>query len=401
MANLLESSQTQETKAPDFYNTYLGNLASKGTEAATNAQYIGAQDLQNKAFNLVDQNTGAFQAPVNQAQQIATQAAGTGALSAAQPYLQGASQSGGLQAAMPFLSRATQSPAELAQQYMNPYINTAVQSLSDISQRNIQNNLSPQATAAAVGSGQFGSQRGAQVQGQIAENAQQDLNSQIQQLLASGYGQALTAGTQQNQNLAQLGSTAGNLGQQQASLLGQLGSTAGNLTAQEGQIKNTAANNLGTLGQTGQNMSLADINALSTLGGQQQTIAQNKELFPLSNITTLAGALRGYNIPTTTKTTATASPLSVAAGLGTGVAGLFQGTGTNGTGPNLITQISDYFKKNGTGSTPTATSGVTTTGTLTPGGLSVISNPASPSGFSDSDGNPVNQDGTPYDDGVF
>jgi hypothetical protein len=346
MANLLESSQTQETKAPDFYNTYLGNLASKGTEAAANAQYIGAQDLQNKAFNMVDQNTGAFQAPVNQAQQIATQAAGTGALAAAQPYLQGASQSGGLQAAMPFLSRATQSPAELAQQYMNPFINSAVQNLSDISQRNIQNNLSPQATAAAVGSGQFGSQRGAQVAGQVAANANQDLNSQIAQLLSSGYGQALTAAGQQNQLFGTLGSTAGNLGQQQASNLANLGQIAGNLTAQEGQIKNTAANNLGTLGQTGQNISLADINALSTLGGQQQTIKQNEQLFPLSNLSTLSGLIRGYNIPTSSKTTATASPLSVAAGLGTGVAGLFQGTGTNGTGPNLISQISKYFTGN-------------------------------------------------------
>jgi hypothetical protein len=284
---------------------------------------------------------------------------------------------------------------------MNPFIDTAVQSLSDISQRNIQNNLSPQATAAAVGSGQFGSQRGAQVAGQVTANANQDLNSQIAQLLSSGYGQALTAGGQQNALLGQLGTSAGNLGQQQAGNLTQIGTSAGNLATQAGQLKNTAGQNLGALAQAGQGLSLADINALSTLGGQQQTIAQNKELFPLSNITTLAGALRGYNIPTTTKTTATASPLSVAAGLGTGVAGLFQGTGTNGTGPNLITQISDYFKKNGTGSTPTATSGVTTTGTLTPGGLSVISNPASPSGFSDSDGNPVNQDGTPYDDGVF
>ena len=146
--------------------------------------------------------------------------------------------------------------------------------------------------------------------------------------------------------MAQLGSTAGNLGQQQASLLGQLGSTAGTLTAQEGQIKNTAANNLGTLGQTGQNISLADINALATLGGQQQTIAQNKELFPLSNLSTLSGILRGYNIPTSTKTTAEMSPLSGLATIGAGTAGLFQGTGTSGTGPSLVKQFTDWYNKN-------------------------------------------------------
>ena len=332
MANLLQSSQTQATSAPQYFTDYLSNLASSGTNAATNAQYVGAQPLQEQAFNMVGQNAGQFQAPITSAEDIATNAANTNVMGAAQPYLAGASRSGGLNAAVPYLNQATQSPAELAQQYMNPFINSAVQNMSDIAQRNIQQNLAPQATAAAVGSGQFGSQRGAQVQGQVVANAEQDLNSQIANLLSSGYGQALTAAGQQNNLLGQLGSTAGNLGQQQANLLGQLGSTAATAASNQGQLENTAAQNLGALGTAGQNMSLADINALSTLGGQQQTIAQNKQLFPLQNLSTLSGLLKGYSMPTTTTTTANSSPLSTLAGLGTGTLAMFT-PGANGTTP--------------------------------------------------------------------
>lgn len=415
--------------------------------------------MQEQAFKQIGSTAGSFQPVITQAEQLAGKAAGqdiTGALdpyakaamqttgtqaaspliqagtsmsglSAANPYLAGASQSGGLKAAEPFLSsgtsmsttaaadpylkaaatsgglgaaspylqQATQSPADLAAQYMNPYINTAVKSLSDISQRNIRQNLAPGATSAAVGSGQFGSQRGAQVLGQVEAQANQDLNSQISQLLASGYGQALTAAGQQNALLGQLGSTAGNLGQQQANLLGNLGQTAGSLTGQQMQnlltagstagslgqqqanllgnlgqtagsltnqqaqnlinagqnmgnlqqsqnqiasqlgstattaatnqanILNQAAQQLGALGQAGQNMNLADVNALATLGGQQQTIAQNAQNYPLTKLANLAALLQGQQIPSTVTTQMQQSPLSVLAGVGTGAMGMF------------------------------------------------------------------------------
>lgn len=290
MANLLQSSQTQAAQAPAFYTDYLSNLASQGQQAAQQAQYVGAQPLQQQAFQNVQNLPGTYQPTMAQAQQTLA-----GSARAMSP----------LQAGEAYLSQAAQSPAALAQQYMNPYINTAAQSMMDIAQRNIQQNLAPQATAATVGSGQYGSQRGAQVLGQVQRQAQQDVNNQIAQMLSQGYGQALQAGTAQNQLLGQLGSTAG----QQASAGQQ------NLTALGQQ--------LGNLAQTGQNLSLADINALATLGGQQQTIAQNQQLFPLTNLSTLSGMLRGYNIPISTTTMANASPLSVMASGTAGLAGMF------------------------------------------------------------------------------
>jgi hypothetical protein len=369
MANLLQSSQTQATEAPGYFNTYLTDLAQQGTNAVKDANYVGATPLQQQAFSQTDAAASAFQPTLTKAGETLTSAGDmTSPLSSAKGYL----------------TSATQSPAELAQSYMNPYISSAVQRMSDIGQRNIQQNLSPLATASAVGSGQFGSKRGAQVLGQVMSNAENDLNSQISKQMTEGYGQALNAAGQRNQTMAQVGSTAGNLASQGQQNLINLGKTQTDLAAQN------------------QDLNLKRINALSTMGEQERTLAQNKQLFPLQNMTTLAGLLRGYSVPTTTKTTAEQSPLSVLAGLGTGAVGLFSGTGTGGTGPSLFQQMTgktpaEFFRSvMPVASTTTAGSGTSTTGTLTPEGLSVMANPSSPSGYSDSDGNSVNANGTPY-----
>ena len=406
MANsLLQSSQNKETTAPEYYNTYLSNLATQGKTAADQAQFVGAQPLQTQAFGAVANNFGAQQPNITAGQNFVCQAAsqdvtgaaspylcaatGSSPLSAMQPYAQSAMATTGAQtatplinkganvsglcAANPYLQQATgTSPADMAQQYMNPYLNTAVKSMSDIAQRNIQNNLSPQATAAAVGSGQYGSRRNAQVLGQVQENAMQDLNSQIAQMMASGYGQALCAAGKQNALTAQAGSTAGTLANQTAqnqitagtnlgtlqqganTIAAGLGSTAAtaqnaqnqvNLGAantasqaatNEGQLLNTAGQNMGTLAQTGAAMNLACINALSTLGGQQQTIGQNAQNYDLSKLSSLGSLLQGYSVPTGTKTTLCMSPLSglgAVAGVAGGIAKCFPGiTGsiTNG-----------------------------------------------------------------------
>jgi hypothetical protein len=300
MANLLESSQNTATVAPDFYNNYLSNLAGAGTTAATGAQYVGAQPLQQQAFENV-----------------------AGAASAYQPTLQQAGNTLGaagdvtspLNAATPYLQTAGRDPSQLASQYMSPYITNVVNALGDAGQRNIQQNLAPNATAGAVGSGQFGSQRGAQVLGQTMSNAERDILNQQYQALNTGYNTALGAAGQQNALQGQLGSTAGQLASSGQQNLTQLGNAQSNLAGQN------------------QALGLADVNALSTLGGQQQTIAQNQQLFPLTNLSTLSGLLRGYSVPTTTKTTAQASPLSIVGGAITGTAGLFTKNPTTGLTP--------------------------------------------------------------------
>lgn len=329
MPNLLQSSQAKTTEAPGYYTDYLTGLARSATGmmpgGACAPQYVGAQPLQQKAFQTVCQNLGAYQPAVATGQQLLGQAGGQDITGAAAPFISQAATSGGLGAAQPYLSAAAgRSPADLAREYMNPFVQSAVQSMSDIAQRNIRQNLSPQAVAAAVGSGQFGSQRGAQVLGQVQAQAQQDLNNQIAQMLTSGYGQGLQAAGQQQALMGQLGQTAGGLGQQQAALLGQLGQTAGGLAAQEAAARQQAGLGMGTLAQQAAGMNLACINALSTLGAQQQTIAQNQQMFPLTTLSNLAGIMQGQAIPTGTRTQLCMSPLSAIAAIGAGGLGVIR-----------------------------------------------------------------------------
>lgn len=306
MANLLQSSQTQATTAPQYYTDYLSNIAAAGKNAASNAQYIGAQPLQQQAFGEADAATSAYQPTL--------ESAGT-TLNAA-----GASASP-LSAANPYLTDATSNPSLAAREYMNPYITSVVNALGEAGQRNIRQNLAPGAVAGAIGGGQFGSKRGAEVLGQTLTNANRDILNKQNEALSTGYGQALQAATTQNQIAGQAGATAANAASAGQTNLTNLGNAQSSLAGQD------------------QALALARLNALSTLGGQQQTIKQNNELFPLQNLTTLSGLLRGYTTPTTTTTTAEMSPLSALGTIGAGTAGLFQGTGANATGPSVFQQL--------------------------------------------------------------
>lgn len=301
MANLLQSSQTQATQAPSYYTDYLSNIATQGAkqiDPTTGAQYIGSQPLQETAFANVQDAAGAFKPTL-------TAAGNTlgSAVSATSP----------LDAATSYLTAAGTNPATAAAGYMSPYTTGVVNQIGNVGQRNIMQNLAPQATSGAVGSGQFGSKRGAEVLGQTIQNANRDILGQQTSALDKAYQSAIEAAIKQNQLNAQLGSTAGTLASQGQQNLTQAG-------AQQGQ-----------LASTNQALNLADINALATLGEQQRTLKQNKELFPLSNLSTLSSMLRGYNVPTTTTTTAEMSPLSALAGIGSGAVGLFT-PGAGGTG---------------------------------------------------------------------
>jgi hypothetical protein len=341
MANLLQSSQTAATQAPAYYTDYLSNLASSGTQAATGAKFSDANALQTGAFGDVTSAASAYEPTLT--------SAGTtlgSAVDATSP----------LSAATGYLTAAGTDPSKAATGYMSPYTTGVVNQIGNIGQRNIMQNLAPQATAGAVGAGQFGSKRGAEVLGQTIQNANRDILANQTSAMDKAYQTALDTAIKQNQINAQMGSTAANAASQ--------GQT--NLT-QAGQAQ-------GQLASTDQALALADINARATLGEQQRTIAQNKELFPLSNLSTLSTILRGYNVPTSTKTTAEMSPLSALAGVGTGALGMFTpgvggttpfqnlktafGAGGAGTGTDLGGGL--YIKPDGSivGGTPNSDSGL-------------------------------------------
>jgi hypothetical protein len=373
MANLLQSSQTAATLAPTFYTDYLSNLATQGSNAAgvgagaaplATAKFVDADKLQTGAFNDVTTAGSAYEPTLTDA--------GTtleSAVDASSP----------LSAASSYLTSAGTNPATAATGYMNPYTTSVVNQIGNLGQRNIMQNLAPQATAGAVGSGQFGSKRGAEVLGQTVQNASRDILGQQSKSLESGYQNALDAALKQNQlsgQLASTASTAASAGQQ-------------NLTqAGKAQADLAAAN---------QALALADVNARATLGEQKRTIAQNKELFPLSNLSTLSTILRGYNVPTSTRTTAEMSPLSALAGVGAGAVGMFT-PGPGGTTPlqNIKNLFSDPAYSGSVvdplqGNTATYGSGIT-------GFQNQLDDIYGPSSYADSGnlaGNSVDSDGNP------
>jgi hypothetical protein len=261
----------------------LSGLASGAASGASGAQYAGAQPLQTQAFNQVQQNVGNYQPNLTTASNIAT-GVGQGDVT------------------------------KRIGDFMNPYTTQVVDALGALGQRNIQQFLAPQATASAVGTGQFGSKRGAEVLGQAINTGLSNTQAAQSQALQQGYTEALRAAqAEQNTQL-------------------------------------NAAQQLGTLGQQTQAAGLADVNALATLGGQQQTIAQNEELFPLTAANLGAQALRGYNVPTSVSNTYNgpipgayaASPLQQIAGLSSIVGGVSQTPFGNAIGKGITNLWNNY-----------------------------------------------------------
>ena len=290
-SDLLQSSENKETIAPDYYKSALSTIANCGKSAMQAGKFIGAVPLQQQAFGNASANAGAAKPTLAQSGNVTGQAANVNIAGAANPYLSAA---------------YTQDPSQLATSYMSPYIQNAVQGMSNVAMNNMQQNLSPQATAAAVGSGQFGSQRGAQVLGQVQANAMNDLNSQIANMQNTGYGTAMQAATERQR------------------LLNQLGSTASGAASQCASAKNIAGANLANLGQTISNTNIACAELLSKLGAECQTIKQNEQCYALSKMCKYATMLGKNQVPTTVKTTMCMSPLSQAATLASAGAGILQ-----------------------------------------------------------------------------
>lgn len=278
----IQTTQQAVTSAPSWYTDYLSGMAKSAATGAQNAKFIGANDLQNRAFNLTGSTVGQYQPQIAEASKLASGVGNTDI-------------------------------ANRVSQFMTPYTNQVVDALGALGKRNINDYLMPQANASAVGTGQFGSKRGAEVLGQAVNTGLSNLSGAQAQALQTGYSQALGAAqADQSQKLA-------------------------------------SAQQLGSLAQQGQGMNLADINALATMGGQKQTIDQNQQLFPLQAMNLGAQALRGYSIPTSVSNTYNGpipgayatSPLSQIAGLGSIIAG----ASSTPFGQWLGTKIAKYLSE--------------------------------------------------------
>jgi hypothetical protein len=314
---IASSSASTTTTAPGYYNTYLNDLATQG-QAAVNAATgpTGAGTLasaptanQTAAYTNVGANVGNYLPGLTTAGTTTGLAGGLNMASAANPYLgvPGVSQS-----AQDYLKAGTTGADQIVGNYMSPYMTNVMDSIRNANQQNIQQNLAPGLTAASVGAGQFGSQRGANALAMGISNADIGAAKEQSAALQSGYAQALAAAQAQRQN--QLAAGASQI---------QGGTAAANAAAQTGQNYLNTGKQQADLATQLQTSGLADTNALATLGGQQQTVALNAANYPMTMLGEQAKLMSGQAIPMSTTQTSTASPLSVIAGLGTMGAGLF------------------------------------------------------------------------------
>lgn len=284
----ITTTQSQATAAPSWYMDYLNNLAGTSTAAGNNAQFVGAQPLQNQAFGNVAGNVGNYQ-----------------------PNLQSANQL--------TMGAATTKAPDVASSYMNPYTSSVVDAIGALGQQNIMNNVAPQTTAGIVGAGQFGSQRGANALANNLTQAGVGITAQQAQALKEGYQQSITNA--------------------QADLQRQMGGGAqmGALGGQTQQYGLADVNALSTMGgqqqQIGQNEQLFPLQ----LAAQQAAIMKGYTV-PTSVTNTYTGPIPGaYQT----------SPLMQLAGLGTGLISAFQPSATGGksAADNLFSAIGTGWDK--------------------------------------------------------
>ena len=166
---------------------------------------------------------------------------------AAQPYLNSGTATNGLSSANPYLTAGSQGAEQLIGNYMNPYTKDVVNQIGVANQQNIAQNLSPAITSGAVGSGQFGSQRGANALSLGISNANIGALSQQTQALQSGYAQALAAAQAQRTNQLTAGATAGQLQSQYNTNQVNAGNIAANAANQQATNALTAGATAGQL----------------------------------------------------------------------------------------------------------------------------------------------------------
>ena len=416
---------TVQQNAPDWYTNYLQSSANALSSAAPS--FVGAQGNQQQAFNLASSAAGNWNPDLQAATNLVGRSTGMSAAGAASPFLNKASglsatsalapyaqtsagmssvaafdplvnaamnisgagafapyaqKAGALSAAgaaAPGLTQAGGNVYDIVGNYMNPYTEEVVNEIGRLGQENITRNLAPAAVSGAAGTGQFGSRRGAQVLGNVIQDALSDVSGKQSQALFAGYDQATKAAQTDMARQLQAAVAAGQLTDADAARILQAGTTAGQLATTDaskilqaaisrGQLTSTDAARMLDIGKSMGQMTDADIGrilqsgelagkftgldmanlmtgadlsrnlgiargALSTqdisnlmkTGEAQRAIEMERQMFPLMVEQQKLNALRGMQIPMGQTATVVgpepgaygASPLSSVAGIGT------------------------------------------------------------------------------------
>lgn len=348
------NTQTQVTQAPDWYSNYLQDTATRAQQGAGSAQYIGPTANQTAGWNLASSNVGNWQPQMNNANELTMSGAKGSALNAGQPYFDKSMGMSGTAAGLPDITGSTRTAPSVIDQYMNPYMKNVVDEIGRLGNLNIRQNLTPSVTSGIVGSGQFGSTRGANALGQNIQNAVADMTGKQGAALASGYQSSMSAAQADLARQLQAGVAAGQLTEAEAARILQTGSTAGGLADRDFTRQLQGGAQFGNLAKLTQDLGMNDVNALLTSGEQQRTIEQNRQLFPLMVAAQEASAMQGKQIPMTVTSSIVGpqpgsyqnSPLSTIAGLGS----LLYGSGKVASG--VSGALSKLFSGSGGSSTP-------------------------------------------------
>lgn len=283
----LTSSSTSNTQLPGWLNQYLQQLA--GSSATTASQpyqtYSGPRIAsltpdQLQAQQVTEQNVGSYQPAFDAASNAYSGGASTGNLD----------------------------PNSFAS-FWNPYTSQVTDTIAQLGNRNLEENVLPAVNNTFTSSGQFGSSRNAD----FTNRALRD----NQEAISQAQGQALNTGFQNNVQNSQ------NALQQQL---------------QSGQLQQG-------LGLATQGAGLTDASALNTVGQQQQNQTQQnynlgyqdfltQQQWPYQQESYFSGILNGTPTPTsTTQTNTTPGPSTtgqILGGLAGGV-GLLGSTGAFGS----------------------------------------------------------------------
>jgi len=234
-----------------FQGSPLENITTVKSTQDTVPQYVTdyQQDIINLGKNAVQQGGVANLSPLTQqAMNMAPQVAFAGATSAGtgQDLLTQAGYTGSNQ---------------IVQNYMNPYTKNVVDEMARLSNKNQRENIMPALDAGSIATGNFGSGRMANVQGQTLADIQAALTGQQYGALSKGYTDAMSAASNDLNRGVQAGSALNNTAQIQ--------------------------NAIGTSG----------LKSMADLGGLAQTNEQAKLDYPMAQASKFSELMRQQDIP--------------------------------------------------------------------------------------------------------
>jgi hypothetical protein len=90
----------------------------------------------------------------------------------------------------PYLDTASQTVPQAVGQYMNPYIDSVVNRIGELGQRNLSENLLPQVNQTFTGAGQFGGSRNEEFTNRAVRDANESILGQQASALQTGYQNA-------------------------------------------------------------------------------------------------------------------------------------------------------------------------------------------------------------------